>query len=201
MRRRLGLLSPSIVEAIKRRKENKLGQAAIISELSDLGHKLALAAHYVHMHQGTVDRSQLEALASHLQGYSGLRDLVGLSASIERQLSMSDTELQSFIRLTAEASGKGVALQKYPVPLLDARVSAIWSFATDVQRRLLDIRTRVELLNDLVDRSRNLHDLTFSKLEGDNYKLVVESIEQCYSQYARGASIIVEHIEKLRHTP
>lgn len=58
----LGLLSPAIVVAIKTRRENQLGRVAIRSELRDVAHKIALAAHAIHMRNGTVNRAHLEWL-------------------------------------------------------------------------------------------------------------------------------------------
>lgn len=193
----LGLLGPVIVDAIKRRRENELGRAAIRSELRDVAHKLALAAHYIHMHNGTVNRQELEWLKRHLELYSGLVSHVSLMDSLRLQLAFTDDQLVEYVRYTAAKPGKSVVLQKYPVPVLDARVSALWSFDTSLQRRLLDLRTRLELLNDLVDRSRKYSDMTFTKLEHGNYKLVVENVEQTYVEYAESAKQIVDLVEQL----
>lgn len=195
----LGLLGPLIVDAIRRRRENALGQAAIYAELRDVAHKLAVAAHYIHMHMGTVDRPHLEWLKRHLEGHSGLVPLDNLLSSIHLQLSWPDEQLAAYVQATAAAGDKSVSLQKYPVPMLDSRVSAMWSFDTDVQRRLLDVRTRVELLNDIVDRSRKYTDMTFTKLEGENYRLVVENINQCNSLYAESAKRIAGQVQELKH--
>lgn len=92
--------------------------------------------------------------------------------------------------------GKGTVLQHYPVPLLDARVDAMMTFSTGFQRRLLQIRRNVALLDDLVDRARNYHDMTF-KVEGDNHGLVVGNQDQACSEYANRAKIIVDLIRSL----
>ena len=193
----LGLLAPVIVDAIKRRRENELGRIAIRAELLDLAHKLALASHYIHMHQGTVDKTNLSWLRRHLESYPALVDSQPVMNSVRMQLSMPDEEHAAFVRLTAAEPGRSIVLQKYPVPLLDARDSALWSFDNTLQRQLLDIRTRIELLNDLVDRSRKYSDMTFGKLEGGNYDLVVQNIEQAYKEYALSAEKVVDLVAQL----
>jgi hypothetical protein len=96
------------------------------------------------------------------------------------------------------APGTSSMLQYYPVPLLDARVSALWTFDTDFQRRLLEIRRNVALLDDLVDRSRKYFDLTFTSLEGINGEAVRANLNQCYEMYAHRATMVVEQILDLR---
>jgi hypothetical protein len=98
----------------------------------------------------------------------------------------------------ASAPGTSAMLQHYPVPLLDARVSALWTFDTEFQRRLLEIRRNVALLDDIVDRSRKYFDLTFTKLEGDNHQLVRANLNQCYELYADRATTVVEQIAQFR---
>lgn len=193
----LGLLAPVIVDGIKRRRENEVGRVAIRSELRDVAHKLALASHYIHIHQGTVDKENLTWLKRHLESHAALVDSQPVMDSIRMQLAMSDAEHAQFVRLRIANHGKSVVLQKYPVPLLDARVSALWSFENAFQRQLLDIRTRIELLNDLVDRSRKFSDMTFGKLENGNYELVVQNIEQTYTEYASSARRIVDLVAQL----
>lgn len=197
----LGLLGPVIVDAIKRRRENTLGRSAIYAELRDVAHKLTLAAHYIYMHKGKVDRPHLEWTKRHLEGYAGLVDMENLLKSIRLQLTWPDEQLTAYAQATAAAAGKSVVLQKYPVPLLDSRVSALWTFDTTIQRHLLDVRSRIELLNDIVDRSRKYSDMTFTKLENNNYDLVVQNVEQCYTLYAESAKQIADHVKELRLLP
>ena len=193
----LGLLGPVIVDAIKRRRENSLGQVAIHAELRDVSHKLALAAHFIYMRKGIADRQHLEWVKSHLEGYASLSDTNSILQSLRLQLAWTEDELTSYARTTKAQPGKGVTLQKYPVPLLDARVTALWSFQTNVQRHLLQIRTDIELLNDIVDRSRQYSDMTFSKHEGRNYDLLVENIEQCCDVYFDRAKRVVDEVKNL----
>lgn len=193
----LGLLSPVIVDTIKTRRENKLGRVAIRSELRDVAHKIALAAHAIHMRNGTVNRAHLEWLKGHLERYPVLSSLESLMEYLRCQLAFTDEQLIEHVRQTAEEPGKSLVLQKYPVPILDTRVSALWTFDTTVQRRLLDLRARLELLDDLVDRSRKYSDMTFTRLEGGNHDRVIENMEQTYVEYAKSAKRIVDLVEQL----
>lgn len=193
----LGLLGPIIVDSIKRRRENTLGRAAILGELNELAGVLAIAAFKARMRLGTVDRTFLEWLKATLEQYATAPMLREFIPHVCTQLSWTDEQLLAVSQRTGSNDGKGTMLQHYPVPLLDARVSALWSFDTSFQRQLLEIRRNVAILDDVVDRSRKYFDMTFTKLEGDNYNLVDENLTQTYELYAERAIIIAESIRAL----
>ena len=195
----LGLLAPVIVEKIKLTRENKMGRIAIASELRDLGCMLSLAAYGVRINQGKVDRKFLEWLKDDLEKYASSEEFQLFIPSLDKQLLSSDKDLKELGILYPEKS-KGTMLQHYPVPLLDARVSALWSFDTSFQRNLLSIRQSLALLDDLVDRSRKYFDLTFTKLEGDNYRIVSENLKESCFVYAERAQKTVNMIRKLNET-
>ena len=194
----LGLLAPVIVDTIRRKRENLVGQAAIQTELGEVAHKLAFATHYIHMHFGSVDREHLDWLKIRILEYKGPEQPTAVLQSVDMQLAMSSDELVAANKALASPTGKGLRLQKYPVPILDSRISALWSFQTTVQRRLLEIRTCLDMLNELVARTQKLDDMTFSKHEDGNHQRVIENIDQCYRLYAERARITVEHIHQLK---
>lgn len=194
----LGLLGPVIVESIKRRRENALGRAAILNELTELAGVLATAAYGARMHLGTVDRQFLEWLKVTLEQCATTPKLQEFVPRIRTQLAWTDDQLRAIGEHMSADEGKGTMLQHYPVPLLDARVSALWSFDTPFQRQLLEIRRNVAILDDVVDRSRKYFDMTFTKLEGNNYQLVAENLTQTCALYAERAMTVVDQIKSLR---
>jgi hypothetical protein len=194
----LGVIGPVLVDAIRRRRENALGRTAILTELSEFAGILATAAYGARMHLGTVDRAFLEWFKTALEQCATTARLQEFIPRVRTQLSWTDEELRVVAEHMATDVGKGTMLQHYPVPLLDARVAALWSFDNFFQRQLLEIRRNVSILDDVVDRSRKYFDLTFSKLEGDNYQLVNENLTQTYALYAERAMTIVDLIMALR---
>jgi hypothetical protein len=194
----LGLLGPIIVDGIKRRRENALGRAAILGELNELAGVLSTAAYGARMRLGTVDRKFLEWLKATLEHHATTPKLQEFIPRIRTLLSWTDEQLLTVAQHAAADDGKGTMLQHYPVPLLDARVSALWSFDTSFQRHLLEIRRNVAILDDVVDRSRKYFDMTFTKLEGNNYNLVAENLTQTYELYAERAMVIVESIKLVK---
>ena len=193
----LGMLSPIIVNAITRRRENILGRAAIFAELKEFACILSIATYGARRSLGTVDRKFLEWLKTVLEQQALTPSAQKLLPSLRTQLTWSDEQIKTAFQLIADQNGKGTILQRYSVPLLDARVSAMWTFETTFQRKLLEIRRNIALLDDVVDRSRKYFDMTFSKLDETNHNLVTENFIQACELYAERAEIIIDQIRNL----
>jgi len=192
----LGLLGPIITEGIKRRREDALGRDALLSELREVGCLLGVAAYGVHMNRGTVNREFLLWLKNDLEQHAVSEQFQIFIPNLGKQLEWSDRDILAGSRLMASEQGVSTVLQRYPVPLLDSRVSAIWTFDTSFQRSLLSIRTNMHILDDLVERTRIYHDMTFSKQEGDNHERILGNIEQACDLYAQRAIRTVKLIRQ-----
>jgi len=194
----LGLLAPVIVDAIRRRRENTLGRQALLSELQELGTTLALAVYGIRTDQGRVDRPFLEWLKADVERHATSEELQKLVSTLRGLIALSDADFLKMNAHVALKPRKATMLQHFAAPLLDSRVSALWSFETSFQRQLLEVKQHLSLLDDLVDRSRKYFDLTFTKLEGENPRLVQENLEQASDEYARRATLVVEKIRRLQ---
>lgn len=193
----LGLLGPAIVDHIRRERENKLGRSAILGELHEVGGLLAIAFYAVRSKEGTLNREHLQWLKAYLEKGTRSEAITNWTSRIDKQLEWSDEELARYTQAMKSKEGKSTLPQKYAVPLLDSRVSALWSFDTEFQRNLLEIRQLLNRLDDLVERSRKLHDMTFSNLDELNRGAVNENIKENISFYADSAKLIVDKIAKL----
>jgi len=193
----LGLLAPVIVNSIRQKRENTLGRKAILSELNDVSGVLAVATYAVRSKQGTVDRAHLQWLKTTLE--KGERDSSYTTwiDRIEIQLSWTDDNIAEYFQPLKLEDGKGILLQKYPVPLLDSRVSALWSFETSLQRQLLEIRQLMHRLDSIVDRTYKLHDLSFSNLDELNRAILNENIKDAAAFYAESTQHVVDKVTKL----
>lgn len=190
----LGLLGPIIVDQIRRARENKLGREAIKQELASLHVKLIYAAHTIEEHFGTMDRAGLTWITQQLDMHKNDDEVMKICATFKKELELTDAQLSSFLATRKSPKGTSLTLQKYATPLLDSRVTALWSFRTNDQRSLLEIRGVLDIISDAVDRCRYFSNLTFSKLENGNYDLAVKNVSGCYTQYAEQAKIAAKMI-------
>jgi hypothetical protein len=193
----LGMLGPAVTESIKKRRESQQVKVALAAELREVAYKLAISNYLVHVHFGTVNRSYLQWLRGAICSYSGPSQIETTLPSIDMQLGLPEEQLSELIHRQKAREGKNINTQKILVPLLDARVSSLWYLEGPVQVLLLDIRSSINLLNEIVDQSRYFSSLTFGALSEGNYELVVENLDGCHRQYAERAKRIVDKIAQL----
>ena len=155
---------------------------------------LALAAYGIRMDQGQVDRTFLEWLKHDMELNATTAEMQTLVPNLRKMIELPDDALAQFNEAARSKPGKATMIQHLNAPLLDSRVSAMWTFDTTFQRQLLEIKHHLSLLQDLVERSRKYFDLTFTKLEGENYRLVSENLVQAGREYGRRAELIVNKI-------
>jgi hypothetical protein len=189
-----GLLSPAIIEAIRYRKGAKRGRTAIICELKELSSVLALATFSARKAAGSLDRSFLQWFKSRISADNseGAKSVLGI---VESMLALSDSELLEGATSTATPTdSEATMLQHYPAPLLDTRVSALWTFDTTFQRKLLEIHRDLALLDGIVELSRQYFFLTFKELTSVNHRLITDNLANSYRNYAHRAQIVVNKI-------
>ena len=187
-----GLLGPAFVNAIKQNREDKACRTAIFSELKSLARILTLACNSIRMHQANITDDHLKWT---------IKQLITFSCPEDRQIQEVVVKMltyptdQRVIALTQmREPKKSLGLQKYPVPVLDSRVAAFYTLKTTEQVALLGIRTHLAFLDDAVDRVRKFNDMTFQKLEGENYRLVLENVDSALDDYAKYAMQVVDRI-------
>jgi hypothetical protein len=196
----LGLLSPVIVDAIKYRREAKRGRHAILAELDEVGTVLLFATYRTRQAAWNIDRPFLDWLRPKLVANPSPKAQRFLGM-VDQLLAFPDNQIVAGAALMATAENKATLLQHYPAPLLDARVSALWTFDTTLQRQLLELHRNLALLDAIVDQSREFFRLTFNTLSDENYTRVSDNLKQSYSEYAERAKIIVDQIETLKPQP
>ena len=118
-----GLLSPAIVETIKRRRETNLVKVALAAELDEVSYKLALANNILNWHFGTIDHAYLRWFKDVTADYAGPSLVASSIPAIESQLQLPGDQLAACVAFQKAPNHKNVNLPKVMVPLLDARVS------------------------------------------------------------------------------
>ena len=136
-----GLLSPLIVDSIRRRRDIRDVRSSLRTEIHELHYRLACAAYYIEMRNGLVTRNSLEWLKPILQSYRGLNPVDGLQKSIDMQLALTDEELNAFVQSRKVDPGQGLSLKKYQLPLLDSKLTYLSMLSTKSQNQLLELKT------------------------------------------------------------
>jgi hypothetical protein len=193
-----GVLSPVVVDAIRSSREFNAVIAAIKDELREVSRHCVLASYSVAMHLGTVDRQFLKWVQDSLIVNRAAEVNDQMLDSIERKLSLTDDALTSLAATRAAKGVEALALTKFAVPFVDARVSAWHSIPAAVRLELHAVRSDIRLLDDLVDQSRSYFQLSFGKLSDSDYEAVAQNLRGVYEQYAKRCRRAADRMYRLQ---
>jgi hypothetical protein len=194
----LGLLSPLIVDAAKRRRENREVKSALQVELAELEYRLAVSVFMIETRFGRADRELLNWLRPIIVRYRGLNPTETLLKTIDSLLSLSDESLMTYAATQKAPPDGALGLKKYTVPLLESKFALLSALDVPLQNRLLEIRAHLGLFNEEVDQARYYFQLTFnSSVSEENRNRVEQNLIGCYKNASARARITVDHIGQI----
>lgn len=195
----LGVLSPAIVDGIKRQRDAILYRKAIRRDLSDLRARLAAAAYYIEMKVGRVDRSLLEWIQRILRTVPETTDLTASLTLISGQLTLKDEEIEKIYAVTRTNSQGGLSLKKYRAPLLEAHLPSFWVLEESLQTQLLDVNAGLSLFNEEVESAKFYSQLTFSDITASNHAIAVANFRSSAGNLSKMARALVDKIDAITH--
>ncbi len=159
----------------------------------------------VYEYLGKWDRPFLLWLVEVLKDYRGQhsarRD--NLFKAVKEYLKLTNDELGTLAAARLEEQrGTDIGLRKYHVPYLDAHIDHLSDFAEAEQQRILEIRTQLEMLHELIDQCRVYFRLSFSALPGDLSRRALEhNLETTYNNIGERMRLICELCAELEKKP
>jgi hypothetical protein len=178
-----GLLSPIIIDEIRRRRSLKQAKIAILSELTEVHFKLASTAYIIAKSFGKWDRKFLIWLKAIMDSYTGQYADQGINKHINELLALSDKELAKTAKLAKAHAFKALALKEFQTPVLDTQIRTLSMFSSDLQNLLIEIKAQVGLLNQHIELSHFYFQKTFdSGLSPLNYKIIDKNLKDAYIQ-------------------
>lgn len=195
----LGLLSPIIADAIRKRREAVEVSIALQTELHELRYRLACSAYFIEIRFGEVNRQFLEWLQPVFRNYKGINPSENLLKLVEMSLTYTDQQIAALAEHSKTPPDGALSLKKYSSPLLDSKISSLSWFSERLRNQLLELKTHQALLNEEVEQARYFSGLTFqSSISDENYKRAVENVINGYKQYSSRARLIVDLIGKMQ---
>lgn len=191
----LGMLAPAVVDAIRQQRMDAKCRIAIRVELRSLALRLVSVVHGLHTDSGDVTDEELAWAKKNIMRFSEGDESEKLTKALQG-LSEIDPGKRRAVLQSLVKPGVVAGFQKYAVSVLDARVSTIHTFETTEQLQLLEIRTQIAFLDELVERSKKLLDMSFT-VTGTNHALVLQDSARCELNYGKRAALIVGLIAKL----
>jgi DNA repair ATPase RecN len=191
----LGLLSPIVADAIKTRYKKEEFRKAIISELKGIQYRLAGNVYSLNRRFGKIDKQLLLWVSEIFKSYTGIYAETRSMEALERQLKLSDEELEDLGEIMKPDKREALTLRKFTTPFLDSHIGSLSLFSQDFQLKLFEIKSQLGFLNDQIEDAKFYFQRTFGPdLSTNNYDLISSNLEECYRSIAEKAKTIADAI-------
>jgi hypothetical protein len=195
----LGMLSPIVVNSITKRHRNIEVRNSILSELDGARLSFASSVYVIESRFGNYDKQLLEWILPVLENYNGPNPTAEMADVIRKHIALPEAQLTQVAQIKKAKPGSALAVKKYRLPYLEARLADLGGFDETSQATLIDIRTKVDLFNEEVDEARFYFKLTYdSEISDANLRLADESVSNTYRNLALMARVIVARINLLK---
>lgn len=177
----LGLLSPTIIDAIKSRYERRKLAVAIRSEAEDLQYRIATTSFLVAQRFGEVSKDYLFWLKPKVLEYRGIEPVESIRKLVDELLTAPEEQrLAMIVHLRAE-EGMGLSLKQFSGSLIDSTLSTLQNFPVEYQRKIHEFRNQMNTLNQEIERVTELHRMTFdSSISSQNHERIKTDLMQRY---------------------
>lgn len=195
----LGFFTTWITDVIKDWKTRTETGKGIQTELNELRLKLLASIYLLRNHLGTFDRELLDWMTPMVAKYEGAQEILPIVNVLNDLSGVGGAAFDAAVaQRRAITPQHGLALKKYTVPYLEAKMDQVGLFSEETQSTLLSIKGQLELMNQEIDLARHYTDKTFdSNLSEENYASVRFNVTSRYQHVAEGAETIVNFINKL----
>lgn len=195
----LGLLSPIIVDKIRKKHKLEEIKGGLISELDEVKCRLVGAVYLLAPHYETYNKELIEWVYSNLEKYSGGYIKEGTLKALEPLLKLDDgqlAELQKQKKL--KYVGRGFNLKSISVPFLDSKIGSLSYFDSKFQLAILQIKAQINILNQEIETAQFYFRMTFdSNLDSNNREIITDNLEENYRNVSSKSRSIANSITEL----
>lgn len=196
----LGVLGTLILERLKRRRVKKDFLKSVCVQFKEVVPRLAGTYFTLKRNLGEMDRDVLNWIRSVTsQGYQFLEDKEDKTVeAMDKLLELDDEQIIGLNQLTKQKPPKASLLGKFSVPLLEENISSILLLDSKLQHSLLDIRAKVNWLNELVAQHNSFFEKTFdSGINDENWDRLDSNIRTGYGRVGNWCRRISELIMEM----
>jgi hypothetical protein len=197
----LGLLSPVIVTAIQSEREVKTLKKTIFVELEELRYRLVLVIYKIESKHGEIDKSFFQWAQSIILSYKGINASKSFLEAVNKVSNFTEEQIINYVsqtRALETASGSGLELKKQIFSLQDSDLNTISKFEVVLQNQLLDIKTRIGYLNEIVDDAKYYFRLSFQQdISDGNYKIANTNMINSYKSFSTQAKMVADLISDI----
>ena len=185
----LGLLSPALIETIRKARRVSLLEQALAQELHELQYQMFLKAFIFRQRAAKLDDEFLLWLEEIGSGYKG-REVITPFLELWRELRKVDISKRGQLD-----PKRGFNLSEAEAPLLLIHTNEIALFSVSSQVWLLGVARHVSLFNQQVSYLHRQFDRTFDNLSDVSRAAVKQNLEDGYETLAQRAVVIANLIK------
>ncbi|PIR69675.1 MAG: hypothetical protein COU47_01110 [Candidatus Niyogibacteria bacterium CG10_big_fil_rev_8_21_14_0_10_46_36] len=198
----LGLLSVVLSDFYRDWRENKIARPALLEELHELRQRLVHHVFLIQHKHGTVDHKFIKWAHSALTQYKGanINSTESLINNLTTLLNLSKEEVDAIAQATKQQKDprRQTGLRKHSLPMLETNMETVRKFNPILRGKILEIKTRVDFLNELIDETRYYFKLSFeSGITPENYQIANQNLIETSMFYAARAKNIVDLIGEI----
>jgi hypothetical protein len=190
----LGLLSPTVRDAIKKRRRENEVRIGILTELRDLRLRLASAVGSIERHYGTIDRTLLNWLIPILAADADSEEKSELEA-YQDIAKCGDAELVALFQ--KERVDPGLNVKKYQVPYLDSKIGELGIFDEKTRAGILGVRAKLDAFNEDVDQVLQYQRMTFELDDPEDRSGARRNAEKFIKNLAKNGRFLSDRIGRI----
>jgi hypothetical protein len=193
----LGLLSQPIslwIGSLYKRKQIK---RAVMSELRGTAINLAMLCYRIQDHLGILEKPTVEWLRNLYLKY---RDACpeNILFALKKLSEMPDQEFNHFAELIKAPEGINLNIPSVSLPYLESVIDQLSVFNAGTQKKLMEIRNQVTMLDEEIANSRFLYKLTFDpNCMKVNSEIISNNLRNSQNEIQKRCRLIVEKIEDI----
>ena len=192
----LGLLGPTIIDAIKKRYRRIEISNTIINELKELQYRLTSCVFSINNRYGLVDHDLLKWALSVFEKYDGMYADEKLLQILESQLELTTDQLLEIGERMKSDGTMALSLRKFSTPFIDHNLEKLSLLPASYQFFILEKKSQVTLLNELIDDTKFYFKMTFdSSVSETNHNIARIEQERIYKLIADKSKSISLAIE------
>jgi len=197
-----GLLAPAIVAAIRDKREAEVIKTALLEELHELRQRLVHNVFIIERKHGSVNHDFIKWAQLVLKQYKGvnINSTESLTQNLSTLLNLPKEEVDAMAQSLKENqdSPRNTDLRKHSLPMLEANIQAARNLDPILRGKILEVKTRVGFLNELIDEGRYYFKLTFEGgITPANHQIAKQNLIDTHIFYAARAKNIIDLIGEI----
>ncbi len=177
----MGLLSPTIINIVKQRYDNKKFLVATKSELLELQFRLCLTGFILAQRYGSIDKEYLLEVKGILTKYNGEDASETIVTLINYMLEANDEYFNTLLTYM-RSSNVNLSLMRHSTILIDANAMQISAFPIELQSKIYEFKNALNIYNQKVLLAQEKLNITYdSSLSEVNRQIVNANILELYA--------------------